>query len=95
MSRSWNTSRYNSWPPTHIAFSSRNSKVEYKFCLNEHGTTGVIPTIGGMITIGLSNNTVPTDTTPGPTDTTTSPTDTTKSGTTTTTTTTTTPVESI
>ena len=33
MSRSWNSNRYNSWPPTQVAFAAWLTKVDYKFCL--------------------------------------------------------------
>ena len=37
MSRPWTSNPYNSWPPTHVAFAAWNSKVDYKFCLNQPG----------------------------------------------------------
>ena len=37
MSRSWDSIGYNSFPPTHVAFSAWNNKIDFKFCLNEPG----------------------------------------------------------
>ena len=48
MSRSWDSNRYNSWPPTHVAFAANKSKIEYKFCLNEPDGTSTSPTVEGF-----------------------------------------------
>ena len=37
MSRSWDSISIACWPPTHVAFAAWNSKVDYKFCLNQPG----------------------------------------------------------
>ena len=37
MNRSWDRTRYNSWPPTHVAFAAFGRKIDYKFCLNQPG----------------------------------------------------------
>merc|ERR550539_1709923 len=33
MSRSWGSNRYNSWPPTYVAFAAWDQEIDYKFCL--------------------------------------------------------------
>ena len=37
MSRSWGSIGNYSWPPTHVAFAAWNSKIDFKFCLNQTG----------------------------------------------------------
>ena len=54
LSRSWERNRYNSWPPTHVAFAAYKSKVDYRFCLDEStdgktdGTPSTPPLLGGF-----------------------------------------------
>ena len=41
MRRSWESNRYNAWPPTHVAFAASESGVDYKFCLEPDVTPQV------------------------------------------------------
>ena len=57
MSRTWDNNRYDHWPPTHVAFSSFNSKVEFIFCLDELGRTSEPPPLNGTTVTGATEST--------------------------------------
>ena len=37
MSRSWDVNPAKSWPPTHVAFTAWDTKVDYRFCIQDAG----------------------------------------------------------
>ena len=54
MSRTWED---NHWPPTHVAFSSWNSKVEFIFCRDELGRTSEPPPLNETTVTGATEST--------------------------------------